>query len=290
MKFLATLAGMFVPVLIVLAAVSAHGTTVSGVPVIGICVGVAFLIQWVAFIPAYRAQTERYFDLTGSITYLTVIWLAVGLSETTHPRALLLATLVSLWAIRLGSFLFQRIRQDGHDGRFDEIRPFADRFFITWTLQGTWVTLTAIAALTAITTADPSPLGWLDALGLLTWLVGMTLEATADRQKRAFRRTHPGRFIDTGLWARSRHPNYFGEIVLWVGVAVCASSTLTGPQWVAWISPVFVTVLLTRISGIPLLHERAEARWGDDPAYRAYRDRTPVLIPSLRRPASGPRD
>jgi steroid 5-alpha reductase family enzyme len=153
-----------------------------------------------------------------------------------------------------------------------------------------WVTLTSVAALTAITTQDFSPLGWLDACGLLTWGAGLMIEVAADHQKRVFRGSHLGRFIDTGLWSRSRHPNYFGEILLWVGVALCASSTLAGPQWVAWISPVFVTVLLTRISGIPMLEQRAQERWGDDPAYQAYRDRTPVLIPRLRRRTSGPLD
>jgi steroid 5-alpha reductase family enzyme len=148
------------------------------------------------------------------------------------------------------------------------------------------VLLTLAAALAAMTTLQPRPLGMVDAFGLAVWVIGFGIEAAADRQKRAFRR-HPGnrgRFITTGLWAWSRHPNYFGEIALWTGVALLALPVLTGWQYVTLVSPVFVYLLLTRVSGVPLLEARAEQKWGDDPEYRAYRDRTPVLV--LRPPRS----
>jgi steroid 5-alpha reductase family enzyme len=116
-------------------------------------------------------------------------------------------------------------------------------------------------------------------LGLLIWIAGFAIEVISDRQKSAFRHRHPGRFVDTGLWAWSRHPNYFGEIVLWTGIAVIASSTLRGWQWVTLVSPVFVLFLLTRVSGIPMLEKRADERWGDDAAYQRYKENTPVLVP-----------
>ena len=86
-------------------------------------------------------------------------------------------------------------------------------------------------------------------------------------------------FITSGLWSWSRHPNYFGEIVLWSGVAVMAASALSGWQWVTLTSPVFVALLLTRVSGIPLLERRAEARWGHLTEYQRYTAMTPVLLP-----------
>jgi steroid 5-alpha reductase family enzyme len=127
-------------------------------------------------------------------------------------------------------------------------------------------------------------LGLFDAIGLAIWLLGFCIEVAADRQKSQFRRESPGRFIDTGLWAWSRHPNYFGEIVLWIGIAVMASSTLHGWQWATLVSPFFVALLLTRISGIPLLERRSDARWGDDQAYQSYKARTPTLIPRPPQP------
>ncbi len=247
--------------------------------VVGWCALLAFAVQWAAFVPAYWKQTERFYDLTGSITYVMVTGFAVFASMSFDWRSVILAALVTVWAIRLGTFLFRRIRAEGADERFDDIKPSASRFFVAWTLQGLWVFLTLSAALAAITALDPEPLGWRDALGIGIWASGFAIEVIADRQKRRFRERNPGRFVQTGLWAWSRHPNYFGEIVLWVGVFVSASATLRGWQWVTVISPLFVVFLLTQVSGIPILEKRAEERWGDHESYREYKRNTPVLIP-----------
>lgn len=121
-------------------------------------------------------------------------------------------------------------------------------------------------------------------IGLLLWAIGFAIEVIADRQKSAFRADPANRdtFISTGLWSRSRHPNYFGEILLWIGVAVITLPVLQGWQWVGLVSPVFVALLITRVSGVPLLEAKAEAKWGDQADYQEYRRTTPVLIPKLR--------
>lgn len=260
--------------------VSQGSARYNNIPVVAICAFIAFAIQWVAFIPAYLRQTEHFFDLTGSVTYLSVIVTALLLAGSSDPRSLLLAAMVFIWAIRLGTFLFVRISKDGSDGRFDAIKPNALRFLLTWTLQGLWVFLTLAAALTAICSLERTPPGWVAAVGVSLWLFGFLIEAISDHQKRVHREQpeNRGQFIQTGLWAWSRHPNYFGEIVLWIGVAVVAAPNLSGWQWVAMISPLFVFVLLTRVSGIPLLEKRSDEKWGQDPEYLAYKDRTPVLM------------
>lgn len=255
------------------------GTELAGMPLMGWCGVLAFVVQWLAFVPAYVKQTERFYDLVGSLTYIAVTGFAILAAGATSPRAMALGLLVSVWALRLGSFLFRRIRTEGSDGRFDDIKPSASRFLVAWTLQGLWVFVTLGAALAAITTRAPAGLGFRDALGLAIWALGFTIEVVADRQKSRFRARNPGRYIDTGLWAWSRHPNYFGEIVLWIGIAVIASSTLSGWQWATMISPLFVIFLLTRVSGIPILERRADQRWGDRESYRRYKASTPVLIP-----------
>ena len=260
---------------------SQGGASALGIPIFALSVGLAFLIQWLVFIPAYLLQSESFFDLTGSITYISVAALAVLLSPVVDGRSILLLALVVIWAGRLGTFLFRRIRKAGKDARFDELKTSFMRFLSTWTLQGLWVTFTLAAALAAITTTTRKDLGLFALIGLLVWIFGFAIEATADAQKSPFRADpkNKGRFIHTGLWAWSRHPNYFGEIVLWVGVAIIALPVLRGWQWVTLISPVFVTLLLTRISGVPMLEKRADEKWGGQEDYEAYKRRTPVLIP-----------
>ena len=262
---------------------SQGGARVLGLPVFACSAGLAFLIQWLAFISAYVRQTEKYFDLTGSITFIAVTTIAVLASPVVDGRSLLLWVLVVAWAGRLGSFLFRRIMKAGKDARFDDLKPSFVRFLLTWTLQGLWVTVTLAAALAAITTTTRRSLGVFALLGLSLWAVGFTLEVVADLQKSRFRANpaNDGRFITTGLWARSRHPNYFGEIVLWLGVAVIALPVLRGWQWVTMLSPVFVTLLLVFVSGVPLLEQRADEKWGGRTDYESYKERTPVLIPRL---------
>lgn len=273
-------AGVAVGALVSMAG-SDGGARLGTIPVFALCGAIAFAMNWVAFVPSNAARTEKFYDLTGSVTYATVTLVAVFLSSDIDARATIAAAMVIAWAVRLGSFLFGRIRRDGRDGRFDTIKTDPFRFFAAWTTQGLWVLLTASAALAIITTSNRQPLGPLAYVGIALWAAGFAIEVVADRQKRAFRRdeANEGRFITTGLWAWSRHPNYFGEIVLWTGVAIMAVPILSGWQWVVLISPVFVTVLLTRVSGIPMLEARADRRWGDDEAYHSYKASTPVLVP-----------
>jgi steroid 5-alpha reductase family enzyme len=260
---------------------SQGGARAAGVPVFTLAVGLAFLFQWVAFIPAFILQTEKFYDLTGSITYITVMIVSVLLSPTVDGRSLLLMAMVIVWAGRLGTFLFRRIKRSGKDERFDEIKPSFFRFLNTWTIQGLWVTFTAAAALAAITTTARKDLGWFALVGFLVWLFGFSFEVVADAQKSRFKAdpANEGDFISTGLWGWSRHPNYFGEIVLWIGVAIIALPVLRGWQWVTMISPVFVTLLITQVSGVPMLEKRADETWGGQDDYEAYKEKTPVLIP-----------
>lgn len=273
---------ILIGVLVALAG-SQGGAVVNGLPVFALSVGLAFLIQWLVFIPSFLLQTEKFFDLTGSLTYISIALIAVFSSANLDGRSILLAALVILWALRLGTFLFGRIQKAGKDDRFDELKPSFIRFLNVWTIQALWVTFTAAAALVAITSAHRKELDWFAILGALIWVLGFAIEVAADTQKSRFSANpqNKGQFIRTGLWSRSRHPNYFGEIVLWIGIAVIALPVLQGWQWVALISPIFVTLLLTRVSGIPLLEQKADKKWGGQAEYEEYKKRTPVLIPRL---------
>ena len=240
----------------------------------------AFMIQWVCFIPAYLLQTEKFYDLTGSITYLTLVLFAVFSSKSFDNTSLIVCGCISVWAIRLGSFLFLRIKKDGEDKRFRSIKPNLTRFFMTWTLQGMWVTMCLLCVTTALSSDGGVKEGFAFYLGLLIFTAGFTLEVVADNQKTKFRKTpeNKNKFISSGLWSKSRHPNYLGELILWIGVAVMSVESLEGLQHITLISPLFVYVLLMHISGVRMLENSGQKKWGHLPEYNAYLKNTPKFF------------
>lgn len=267
-------------------ACSQGGVGFAGWPLFALCTAAAFVVNWLVFVPSYLARTEHFFDLTGSLTYLSVVALALYGAGRFDARSLLVALLVAVWAVRLGTFLFARVRAAGSDGRFDKMKHDFLIFLRSWTLQGLWVSLTSAAALVVLTSSASVPLDVFAVLGTLMWVVGFGIEVVADRQKSAFRAdpANEGDFIRTGLWAWSRHPNYFGEVLLWAGIAVIAIPSMVGWQYVALISPLFVYLLLSRISGVPMLESRGRRRWGNDPAYQEYVTNTPAMLLSRPQP------
>ncbi len=273
---------VFIGVLVALAG-SQGGVMVAGLPLFAILIAVVYIIQWLVFIPAFIGQSEKYYDLTGAITNILITLLALNLTPNPDLRAYLLALLVIIWAGRLGTFLFRRVQKAGKDDRFDELKPDFLRFLNVWTIQALWISFTLAAALIAITSEKRVGFDAWAVIGLLVWITGFAFEAIADSQKSQFNADpkNKGKFIQTGLWSRSRHPNYFGEIVLWIGVAIIAVPVLQGWQWIALISPIFVALLITRISGVPLLEQKADKKWGGQADYEAYKKNTPVLIPKL---------
>ena len=254
---------------------------VLGIPMPLVCTLVIFAMQWLAFVPASLARTEHFYDLWGAVTYVVCVAMALFTTPLfgTGVRGLLVGALVVIWALRLGAFLFLRVLATGGDGRFDKIKTSAPRFLVAWSLQGLWISATLLAALICIGEREPSALGLVDALGTLFWVIGFAIESISDEQKRRFRKSGSrDGFISTGLWAWSRHPNYFGEILLWTGLAMIASTSMTGWEWLGLISPLFVFALLRYGSGIPILEERADQRFGHLPAYLEYRGKTPLLM------------
>ena len=263
------------------------GITLDDYPALFACAVVAFAVNWLAFIPSALAQKDTYYDTVGALTYLSVIGYSTYHSAPLDTRAIVVAVMVGIWTVRLGSFLFMRIRASGGaDERFEKIKKNPPRFLVAWTLQAVWVIFTASAALVIITSQSAAPLSLFFWAGAAIWVIGFAFEVIADDQKRRFKKdpANKGKFIKSGLWAWSQHPNYFGEITLWTGILVMAIPLLSGWSWLAVISPIFVYLLLTRISGVNLLDGIGKDRWGDDPAYQQYRKNTPVLFP---RPPKG---
>ncbi len=256
-----------------------------GIPSFAIAASIGFLLHWIIFIPSFIYQTEHYFDLTGSISYLSVVlFIFLALSEI-DIRSIIIGIFIVVWAVRLGSFLFLRVKRKGKDNRFTVMKTRFWQYLFTWTLGGLWVFITMAAGLAAMTSSKVLPLGWFALIGIILWLGGFVVEVIADNQKTKFnsKKENEGKFIDEGLWRFSRHPNYYGEITLWLGIALIAFPVLQGWQLLTLISPIFVYILLTRISGISMLERRADKKWKDDPDYQIYKQTTSSLFPMAKK-------
>ena len=283
---LAIAAGVFIFTKLYADAISFNSIELSGVNLVGHLLVLIFVIQWIAYIPAFIFKTEKFYDLTGSLTYITAI--SFALYSTNTPQNLDLGSLIIgiaiiLWAIRLGSFLFMRIHKDKKDGRFDSIKTSFSQFFMTWTLQGMWVFICSSAALVAIANPAGVPINIVFIMGLALFILGFVIEIIADNQKSAFRSIPENKdvFINEGLWARSRHPNYFGEITLWTGITVMGISTFEGMNYLALFSPIFSYLLLNYVSGVRMLEYRGQKKWGHLDAYKTYKESTPKFIPKI---------
>jgi len=239
-----------------------------------------FCIQWISFIPAFIFQTEKFYDLTGSLTYLTTVFFTLYITDSGNIADYIIVACIATWAIRLGSFLFMRIHKAGEDRRFRDIKPNFTRFFMTWTLQGMWVSMCLLCVLTALSSYSGIIVNNIFYIGLIIFISGFIIEVLADHQKTVFRKNidNKDKFISSGLWAYSRHPNYFGEILLWLGIAVMSFSSLEGFQYFTLISPIFVYILLVYISGIRMLENQANKKWGHLDSYKKYLKNTPRLF------------
>ena len=271
---------IFLSSLIALAG-SQESISISNIPLFGLVVILIFIIQWFVFIPSFINRTEHFFDLTGSLTFISTVLFTLMVIPEIYLRDVVIALLVIIWAVRLGSFLFLRVRKDGGDGRFDIMKTKFWWFLMTWNIQGMWVFLSLAAGLAAMTSNQKLEADIFLLIGLVIWITGFAIEVIADTQKSKFR-SYPenkDKFISSGIWSWSRHPNYFGEILLWIGITVIALPVLQGWQFITLISPIFIIFLLTQVSGVRLLELRGKKKWGDNEEYQRYIQSTSVLIP-----------
>ena len=276
---LGIVASLIIAVLI-LTAGSQGSVSFGGYPLFALCGSIGFALHWAVFVPSYAFKTEHYFDLTGSLSYITTVAAAIIFNPSLDLRDLIICAMITVWALRLGSFLFWRIKKDGQDKRFIVMKTKFTWFLMTWTIGGLWVLVTMAAGLAALTSNITAELGLISYLGIALWLFGFIVEVTADNQKTEFRKNpdNRNRFITTGVWSWSQHANYFGEITLWFGLALVALPVLSGWQLATLISPVFVYFLLTKVSGIPLLDRLAKQKWGTDSDYLSYTQATSKLL------------
>ena len=242
-----------------------------------------FAIQIIVFIPSFIFRTEHYYDLTGGITYISTVVIALILKNSYQAIdliSLLLGSMVIIWATRLSSFLFLRVKKSGEDVRFKKIKHSFSWFLMTFMLQGMWVFMCIFPALIVISSFN-SEINNYAIVGSIVWLFGFLFEIIADNQKSNFNKFNKGEFISNGLWSITRHPNYFGEFILWLGITIASLGYIDNYKYVLLLTPIFVYLLLTRVSGVNLLEEIGEKRWGNSKEYQKYKEKTPLFFPKL---------
>lgn len=242
-----------------------------------------FGLQWCLWAVSSILKTEKFYDLAGSSTFVYLVWKTLFWAGRFYPRQVIQSTCITAWAVRLGLFLFTRVLREGGDSRFNKVRDKPSMLFVFWTLQGVWIYMTLLPTIILHSSRNNRPLHWKDYIGWSLWALGFCIQVVADQQKMYFRRDplNYKRFITCGLWKMCRHPNYLGEILMWFGLFLPASSVMYGWQFLSIASPAFVTFLLTHISGIPLQEAQAKRRWSNDQAFLAYKRNTSKLIPGI---------
>tara|TARA_Y100000766_G_scaffold122349_1_gene105041 strand:- start:1258 stop:1971 length:714 start_codon:yes stop_codon:yes gene_type:complete len=232
-------------------------------------------------------KNEKFYDFTGMIAYLSIIIFAIQQKyiqiHSIDIYSLVLCLLISIWTLRLGIFLFYRVLKVGEDIRFKDVKNNALKFFVWFSISSLWVSLTTIAAMNVVTSKNYNKDLTLLCIGTIIWIIGFLFEIISDYQKIKFKNNalNKNKFIDSGLWSISRHPNYFGEIILWIGIYIITLPSTSGLEYLGIISPLFVIVLLNKVSGINLLEASADKKWGSSKEYQKYKKITPKLIPRL---------
>lgn len=240
-------------------------------------------MQWGLWVVSSLLKTEKFYDLAGSTTFVYLVWQTLFWTGRFYPRQVIQSTCITAWALRLGLFLFSRILREGGDSRFNKVRDNPGKLLIFWTVQGIWVYMTLLPTIVLHSSRNNRPLCWKDYLGWVLWALGFCIQVLADHQKTQFRSDplNHKRFITSGLWSMCRHPNYLGEILMWFGLFLPASSVMYGWQFLSIVSPAFVAFLLIWISGIPIQEAQARRRWSNVQAYVVYRKNTAKLIPGI---------
>lgn len=239
-------------------------------------------INFVFYLLAMRLKTDVFTDITYSSAIGLLALIQFGNTAPFSLYSLLLLTAILAWGIRLGSYLFSRIRRIQADHRFDRIRNSPLRFGIFWLVQALTVWVILLPSLGIFgeqrTQAEPMQIHALETFSIALAIVGLLIESIADRQKYRHKNRFPDQFMRTGLWKYSRHPNYFGELLFWWGLSLPGLELFSGVEFLYYLGPLFLTLLLLFATGIPPMERAWKKKWGEDPDFQSYLERTSALF------------
>ncbi len=248
--------------------------------VIALSLASSLTINLVLFVIAYYRQSDKLTDISYALSFLTIAIVSFSYATKYDHFSWIIFILPTVWAVRIGSFLLMRVLKVGKDRRFDNIRTSFVRFGKFWLGQAVtaWVLMLPVTLVLHRGGKVSSSL----ILGVLIWLVGLLIEAIADKQKFEFKfdEKNEGKWIQDGLWKYARHPNYFGEILVWCGIYVaCFASLSIIERFIGLASPALITSVLLFVSGVPLLEKSADQRWGGHKDYQDYKRRSRLIVP-----------
>lgn len=244
-----------------------------------ISLGIALLIQLVMFIPAFIFKTDKLTDMSYGLTFI-ILALIVLLQSTLSTGKLILLAIISIWAIRLVIYLFVRIKKIGKDKRFDGMREDFRKFLSFWILQGFSVWMIMIPS-SIYLGSSVTTISIISLVGLVIWVKGLLIETIADYQKFMFKNNpkNKSKWTQTGLWKYSRHPNYFGEMLCWIGVYIFTFSSLQGLNILFGLaSPIYITFILLFVTGIPKLEKKYDERYKGNKEYEEYKRKTSLFV------------
>lgn len=249
---------------------------------------ISIVFNLFVFFIAYKKQTDKLTDITYSLTFIIVTLALLFLNKNElHNYHFILVTMIVIWALRLGSYLFRRILIKGKDDRFDGFRHRFTGFGKFFILQAVSIWIVSLPFVLALNTSQAEASIAYDnicmPIGVTIFIVGWIIETIADAQKFKFRSNpkNEGRFMSLGLFKIVRFPNYTGEILLWIGVFIYCAPILGGIKWLAIISPIWIITLLLFISGIPFLEKSNQERYGHLESFMWYKSNTKKLIPGI---------
>ncbi|NQV90557.1 DUF1295 domain-containing protein [Candidatus Uhrbacteria bacterium] len=245
---------------------------------------VLFIYMTLWFFVSLIRKRNDVADVAWGLGFVLMTWVSFILSDDSSLRGLLTGALVSIWGLRLAWHIHARNKGKQEDYRYLAWRKqwgkwfYVRSYFQVFLLQGVLLFVIILPVLLINMRSGPG-LGWLDAVGIAVWLFGFYFEAVGDAQLRRFLKnpTNKGKLMQEGLWAYTRHPNYFGEVTQWWGIWIVALSVPSGLLGV--LGPITITFLIVKVSGIPMLEKKME----EHPDFAEYKKRTSVFIPKPRK-------
>ena len=256
---------------------------INNFPLVYIFTIIILILNTLSFMHSYVFKTDIFFDLIGSISFISVGVTSLILITDVDANQILIFFLLIFWALRLGPFLFVRRLSAGADERLSEYFKSPLSLYFIWTMNSLWVFLTSLSMIIIFSSSQNNEFGLIQWLGLLIWVLGFLIEVVSDTQKSKFNKKNKGAFIDVGLWKYIRHPNYLGEIIIWLGIFVISISYINSIfTALSILSPIFVFILLRFLTGVPQLEQRGQEKWGKQEKYLKYKERTGILLPKFK--------